>query len=137
MLKSGKKYKAIFMVMTILAIIGYLIYSGIRDTMVYYLTVSEALAKSPAELTETIKVAGTVTPGSVQWEPRTLDLTFTMSDTAAGPETGTAPLLAVDYQGAVPDPFKPGREVIVEGAYRGNGRFVATAIMPKCASKYE
>ena len=70
MLKSGKKYKAIFMVMTILAIIGYLIYSGIRDTMVYYLTVSEALAKSPAELTETIKVACTVTPGSVQWEPR-------------------------------------------------------------------
>ena len=51
-----------------------------------------------------------------------------------GDEKGT---LDVDYRGVVPDSFKPGGEVIVEGKYNKDGKFLATAIMPKCASKYE
>jgi cytochrome c-type biogenesis protein CcmE len=44
--------------------------------------------------------------------------------------------IAVDYKGVVPDSFKPGREVVIEGTYAGDGRFKAITIMPKCASKY-
>ena len=128
-MKTRKKYKAIAISAVILMVIGYLIYTGLRDTMVFYLTVSEVMAKSPAELTDTQKVGGIVTAESVQWDPKTLKLSFKLEDQQAN--------LVVNYSGVVPDSFKPGSEVIVEGTYRGDGSFWATTIMPKCASKYE
>ena len=128
-MKRKINYKPIVISAVILLVIGYLIYTGLRDTMVFYLTVSEVLAKTPEELTETQKVGGTVTAGSVQWEPKTLKLSFKLEDKQAN--------LFVNYSGVVPDSFKPGAEVIVEGTYRGDGTFWATTIMPKCASKYE
>jgi cytochrome c-type biogenesis protein CcmE len=128
-MKKRTKHKPIIISAVILIVIGYLIYSGLRDTMVFYLTVSEVLAMTPAELTETQKVGGTVTVGSVQWDPKTLKLSFNLEDKQAN--------LLVNYAGVVPDSFKPGAEVIVEGIYRGEGNFQATTIMPKCASKYE
>jgi cytochrome c-type biogenesis protein CcmE len=57
-----------------------------------------------------------------------LRLLFTIQDEKAS--------IAVDYEGVVPDSFKPGGEIIVEGTYTGDGKFKATTIMPKCASKY-
>jgi cytochrome c-type biogenesis protein CcmE len=128
-LKRKIKYKPIVISAVILMVIGYLIYTGLRDTMVFYLTVSEVMAKSPEDLTDTQKVGGIVNAGSVQWEPKTLKLSFRLEDEQAN--------LVVNYSGVVPDSFKPGSEVIVEGTYRGDGSFWATTIMPKCASKYE
>ena len=128
-MKRKIKYKPIVISAVILMVIGYLIYTGLRDTMVFYLTVSEVMAKSPEDLTDTQKVGGIVNAGSVQWEPKTLNLSFRLEDEQAN--------LLVNYSGVVPDSFKPGSEVIVEGTYRGDGSFWATTIMPKCASKYE
>ena len=128
-MKRRIKYKPIVISAVILMVIGYLIYTGLRDTVVFYLTVSEVMAKSPEDLTDTQKVGGIVTAGSVQWEPKTLKLSFRLEDEQAN--------LVVNYSGVVPDSFKPGTEVIVEGTYRGDGSFWATTIMPKCASKYE
>jgi cytochrome c-type biogenesis protein CcmE len=128
-LKKKLQYKPIIISAVILLVIGYLIYTGLRDTMVFYLTVSEVMAKTPGDLTDTQKVGGIVTAGSVQWDPKTLKLSFKLEDQQAG--------LIVNYSGVVPDSFKPGTEVIVEGTYRGDGTFWATTIMPKCASKYE
>ena len=124
-----KKLKPIIIAFVIFGIIGYLIYAGLRDTMTYYLTVSEVLANTTGESNEPIRVGGLVSPSSVQWDPKELRLSFTLEEKAAS--------LAVEYQGVVPDSFKPGIEVVLEGIYTGNGRFTATTIMPKCASKYE
>jgi cytochrome c-type biogenesis protein CcmE len=128
-LKKRRKYKPLIISAVILTVIVYLIYTGLRDTMVFYLTVSEVMAMSPEDLTDTQKVGGIVTTGSVQWDPKTLKLSFKLEDEQAN--------LVVNYSGVVPDSFKPGTEVIVEGTYRGDGSFWATTIMPKCASKYE
>ena len=128
-MKKSIKYKPIIISAVIVLVIGYLIYTGLRDTMVFYLTVSEVLAQPPDDLTQTQKVGGIVAADSVQWEPKTLKLSFKLEDKQAN--------LLVNYSGVVPDSFKPGTEVIVEGTYRGDGKFGATTIMPKCASKYE
>ena len=128
-MKKKLQYKPIIISAVILLVIGYLIYTGLRDTMVFYLTVSEVMAKPPEDLTDTQKVGGIVTAGSVQWDPKTLKLSFKLEDQQAG--------LIINYSGVVPDSFKPGTEVIVEGTYKGDGKFKATTIMPKCASKYE
>lgn len=42
----------------------------------------------------------------------------------------------VEYKGVVPDTFKPGAEVIVEGGM-GQDSFLAKSLMTKCPSKYE
>jgi len=123
------KFKPVLISIIIVSIIGYLIYTGLRDTMTYYLTVSEVLAKSSEIQNQTIRVGGNVSPNSVQWDPKDLRLLCKIEDDKSS--------LNVDYRGVVPDSFKPGREVVVEGTYKSNGQFVATTIMPKCASKYE
>ena len=42
----------------------------------------------------------------------------------------------VSYRGAVPDTFKPGAEVIVEGGM-SDRHFAARTLMTKCPSKYQ
>jgi cytochrome c-type biogenesis protein CcmE len=121
--------KIIIISLVTLSIFGYLIYTGVRDTMTYYLTVSEVLARPLKSPEEIVRVGGNVTVDSVKWDQKDLRLFFTMKDENSS--------LNIDYSGVIPDSFKPGREVIIEGVYRGDGQFVATTIMPKCASKYE
>ena len=128
-MKKRKKLKPILISVVILSVIGYLIFTGIRDTMTYFLTVSEVLAKSPETQTDTLRVGGKVSPSSVQWDPKELKLLFKIEDEKSS--------LNVHYKGVVPDSFKPGGEVVIEGKYIADGQFTATTIMPKCASKYE
>jgi cytochrome c-type biogenesis protein CcmE len=127
--KKKRRLKIIMVSSIVLSIIGYLTYSGIRDTMVYYLTVSELLAKGPSGENVGLRVAGEVIPDSVQWNPKDLKLSFRIRDGESS--------LHVDYQGVVPDSFKPGKEVIVEGKYTAEGFFRAATIMPTCPSKYD
>jgi cytochrome c-type biogenesis protein CcmE len=44
--------------------------------------------------------------------------------------------LPVAYQGTVPDTFKPGNDVVVEGKLDSSHIFEAKSILTKCASKY-
>ena len=45
--------------------------------------------------------------------------------------------IEVNYSGAVPDTFKAGAEVIVEGGMGPEGQFKAKTLMTKCPSKYQ
>jgi cytochrome c-type biogenesis protein CcmE len=45
--------------------------------------------------------------------------------------------LPVVYQGVVPDTFRVGNEVVIEGQLNSDGIFQADTLMPKCPSKYE
>ena len=51
--------------------------------------------------------------------------------------SGSGASLPVFYSGAVPDTFKVGNQVVVEGEYTAAGIFEADAIIVKCGSKYE
>lgn len=128
-MKKNRKLKPVVISCIIVSIIGYLIYAGLRDTMTYYLTVSELLAQPSYAQEQTVRVGGMVSPDSVKWDPKELKLVFKIEDEKSS--------LNVDYRGVVPDSFKPANEVVIEGAYSSNGQFTATTIMPKCASKYE
>ena len=125
-----KKRKRKLILITVLAIsvIGYLVYAGIRDTMVYYLTVSELVQQGLQSSNGGVRVGGKVLEGSIIWDPKDLRLRFIMRDDRA--------TLPVVYQGVVPDSFKQGRKVIIEGIY-ADGLFTASQIMPTCPSRYE
>lgn len=131
-----KKSKFLLGGLLIVGAVGYLIYTGIRETSTYYLTIEEFLPQREAFVNESIRLAGRVQDGSVQWDPKTLRLSFVL-----GPFTPTADSpppagIAVHYQGVLPDMFAEGRDVIVEG--RSDGTVLrATTVMTSCPSKYE
>jgi cytochrome c-type biogenesis protein CcmE len=45
--------------------------------------------------------------------------------------------MPVSYRGTVPDLFKAGADVVVEGKLNAAGTFEADVLLTKCASKYD
>jgi cytochrome c-type biogenesis protein CcmE len=115
----------------IVAAVTYLVYTGIRETSVYYFTIDEFLAKREAMADEDVRVAGRVKADSVDWNPATLHLQFHL---ASFDGAGAVP---VAYQGILPDMFAEGRDVIVEGRYSTTGTLEARTLLTSCPSKYE
>ena len=133
------KRKFFFGTLLIVSAVGYLMYTGIRETSTYYLTIEEFLLKREALANEGVRVAGRVQAGSVEWNPKNLNLRFILAPfKEEGATLGDG--VAVQYQGILPDMFAEGRDVIVEGRYTaervGNVLF-ATTVMTSCPSKYE
>lgn len=116
-------------------LVGYLMVTGMQDSMVYYHTPTELLARSAADpgyADVGVKVGGRVMPGSVEFDQRSLDLRFIIVDIER-PET----TFAVHYQGPLPDTFQEGSDVVVEGKYSQAGGFEASTVLTKCGSRYE
>ena len=108
--------------------IGYLGYMGFQGSATYYYTVSELLDQGSSIYGENVRVNGQVAPGSIEQEPGDFIMRFNMI------EGGQS--LPVVYQGAVPDTFKVGNEVVVEGYLNSTSIFQANTILVKCPSKY-
>ena len=108
--------------------IGYLGYTGFVGGATYYYTVSELTEQGSSIYGENVRVNGQAVPGSVQQETAGRTLRFTITD---GEES-----LAVIYHGVVPDSFKVGNDVVVEGHLDSDGIFQANTLMAKCPSKY-
>jgi cytochrome c-type biogenesis protein CcmE len=45
--------------------------------------------------------------------------------------------MPVTYTGIVPDIFRAGAQVVVEGRYSGQGAFQAQTLLTKCPSKFQ
>ncbi len=103
--------------MVIVGAIAYLMYTGIRETSSYYLTIQEFLPKRDQYGEAPLRVAGRVKAGSTDYEARSLRLRFELTAFAdAGHQDASVP---VSFTGILPDMFADGRDVIVEGRYRG------------------
>jgi cytochrome c-type biogenesis protein CcmE len=113
----------------IVSAVGYLIFTAVQTSAVYYLTVGELLAAGPAVRDQPVRVAGNVVTGSIRREPTSMVVHFEAED-----PSGRIP---VTYRGVLPDIFGDGVEVVVEGRYQGDGVFTAATLLAKCPSKFE
>lgn len=112
--------------------LGYLLFTGMSQDSVYFLNVSEALAMEPEQRSQA-RLFGTVADDRIERKSGSLGVAFDLQD-----KDNVHSVIRVDYGGAVPDTFKPGVEVIVEGSFVHEGReFSATQLMTKCPSKYQ
>ena len=112
--------------------VGYLIFSGISENSVYFLNVSEALAM-PADKLQSARLFGTVKGEGIARLENGPGVKFQLEDNDKAGQT-----LWVVFSGAVPDTFKAGAEVIVEGSFANkNEAFKAEVLMTKCPSKYQ
>ena len=87
---------------------------------------SQVLTAAPGTKTE---MNGTVVPGSVKQVGE--GIKFEVED-----RNGGSPI-PVSYTGSIPDPFRGGREIVLEGAVKG-GTFVGEpeTLITKCPSKF-
>ncbi len=112
--------------------LGWLIFSGVSENSVYFANVSEALAL-PEEGLKNARLFGVVDGADLTGGPGTMGASFRLLD-----KDDPAKSIMVTYVGAVPDTFKPGVDVIVEGGRQpGQEAFTARTLMTKCPSKYE
>lgn len=82
------------------------------------LTVSELRSQAESLQDSPLTVEGKVTPGSVDWDEGAQVIRFVLTD---GKES-----LRITYQGIMPDGFKPGNELKVQGRYGADGIFEAS-----------
>ena len=127
--RPGKSTYCIALIL-FLASIAYLTHFGLCDGSMPFVNVGEVLA-APAGKLDKAKIFGTVATGGVSFAPDRLGARFRLAD-----KDNASLTLWVDYQGALPDTFREGAEVIVEGRLRTTG-FNATSVITKCPSKYE
>ncbi len=111
--------------------VGWLVWSGINENSVYFLNVSEALAAQPDTLKQA-RLFGTVAETGLEKHTQTPGVDFILQD-----KDDAAKTIAIVYTGVVPDTFKAGAEVIVEGGLTPTGHFAAKTLMTKCPSKYQ
>lgn len=104
--------------------VGYLIFTASGASAEYYVTVSELRAHPTSG---DVRVAGVV-QDDVQKSQDGLRVTFTEKD-------GTASM-PVEYNGTLPDIFKPGITVVVEGRMGADGVFHARTLLAKCPSRF-
>ena len=108
--------------------ISYLAYAGMQKGWVYTLGVDQYLAK-PEQKGQRIRLCGTVAEEGVEVRKAQMSARFFIK--------GEKEQIAVAYKGVVPDMFKAGAEVVVEGKQNAAGVFESDTLMTKCASKYE
>src|SRR3954467_10968803 len=126
----GKSLRLTSLTLLVIATVGYLVATGVKQTGMQYMTVTELSRLDRAPKSEGFRLDGTVAPGTVVYDQRTPKLEFKMTD---GKER-----IAVVYDGLMPDAFADGREVVVEGAYHHEDRALhASKLVTKCPSKYE
>jgi cytochrome c-type biogenesis protein CcmE len=111
----------------IVVALGYMIYAGVTQSAVYFVTPAEIQAAPVAG--KAYRLGGLVAPGSLKWEPRTLELTFTLTDGKAS--------VPVHHKGTPPDLFGEGRGAVVEGSWNSGGYFKATLILAKHSEEYK
>src|SRR3972149_5893519 len=105
----------------VLSALSFLVYTGLSDNMVYYFRVDEFVGKASMLSGETIKLNGTVAQESIRKEGMQYD--FIVEGTRKNQ-------VKVSYRGVVPDTFREGSDVVVEGVYDGAaGVFRCTTLM--------
>lgn len=126
----SSRIRLILVSLAVIGSVAYLILSGVKQTGLHYMTVSElAQAEKPPEQGG-FRLDGRVAIGSVQYDQKIPHLLFQMTD---GHE-----VIGVVYNGLMPDAFGQGREVVVEGTFDHRSRTLnATKLVTKCPSKYE
>lgn len=115
----------------IITTVAFLIFTAVDQTRMYMVTVSEYLEADQAFADSTVRVAGRVAPGSIEWDQQKLRLNFTLDDMEQDQS------IEVSYEGILPDMFAEERDVVVEGPYAGAQAFEADTIITSCPSKYE
>lgn len=112
----------------IIAALGYVIFAGVKNAAVYYLTPSEFRAQRGGG-DRFVRIAGRVDASSIRRDEATQMWEFVLYDAGAR--------IPVRYRGVPPDLFTVTREAIVEGRQGADGVFAAQTLMATHPTVYQ
>lgn len=154
--QAGTASRAKFIIggLLIVAAIAYLIITSTRASAQYFLTVDELAEKGGSVMGRDVRVSGAVIGDSIQYDPQTLTLRFTVAHVPGDnkdieAQGGLAEVLhqavmdpgrthlQVVYEGPRPDLLRHEAQAIMTGQLGENGVFYANELLLKCPTKYE
>ncbi len=125
MTRKGKRLTLIAGAMAVLGVAAGLMLFALRDNIVFFYTPSE-LAKKEVAAGARLRIGGLVQEGSVVKNGQ--DVNFTITDKTSD--------LAVSYTGLLPDLFREGQGVVVDGVLQQGGAFRADSVLAKHDERY-
>ncbi|MBG0803688.1 cytochrome c maturation protein CcmE [Methylocystis sp. H4A] len=125
MTRKGKRLTLIAGAMAILALAAGLMLFALRDNIVFFYTPSE-LAKKQTASGARLRIGGLVKEGTVVKNGQ--DVRFTVTDKTSD--------LTVSYTGLLPDLFREGQGVVVDGVLQPDGAFRADSVLAKHDERY-
>ncbi len=151
---KANRMKFIMGGLLILAAVVYLIISSTKASAQYFVTIDELNSNKSQNLNRDLRVSGAVIGDSIQYDPATLKLTFTVANVPGDnneieAQGGLAKVLhaavvnpnsdkmQVVYVGPKPDLLRNEAQAIMTGRLGDDGVFTATELLLKCPTKYE
>lgn len=152
--KSAGKMKFIVGGLLIVAAIVYLIMSSAQANAQYFMTIDEVGANGSDLQGRDLRVSGAVVGDSIQYDPQSLTLTFTVAHIPGDNKEieqagGLAEVLhlavsdpsrskmEVVYNGPKPDLLRNEAQAIMTGSIGQDGKFYAEELLLKCPTRYE
>ena len=124
----SRKRLRLYLVLASLVVLGIaatLSLRALNEDLVFFLSPTQ-IAGSQPNTGQQIRLGGLVESGSVQKSGETV--LFSVTDLSNN--------VKVSYRGLLPDLFREGQGVVVEGAFDGSGQFVASEVLAKHDETY-
>jgi cytochrome c-type biogenesis protein CcmE len=124
----SRKRLRLYLVLATLVVLGIaatLVLRALNEELVFFLSPTQIAEKQPSE-GQQIRLGGLVETGSVEKSGETV--VFSVTDLSNN--------VKVSYRGLLPDLFREGQGVVVEGAFDGAGQFVAREVLAKHDETY-
>ena len=152
--RGGSRLKFILGGVLILAAVIYLIASSTQANAQYFLTIHELMTNKSDNLGRSVRISGAVVGDSIQYDAKTLTLSFTVADVPGDnkeieAQGGLAKVLheavidptrarmQISYTGPKPDLLRDEAQAIMTGQLGQDGVFHADELLLKCPTKYE
>jgi cytochrome c-type biogenesis protein CcmE len=124
----SRKRLRLYLVLATLVVLGIaatLILRALNEELVFFLSPTQIAEKRP-DAGQQVRLGGLVEAGSVEKSGETV--AFSVTDLSNN--------IRVTYRGLLPDLFREGQGVVVEGAFDGSGQFVASEVLAKHDETY-
>lgn len=121
-----KRFGIIAAVVVMASGLGYVLWGGLEQNLVYFVTPTELQAKGQSAVGNPVRLGGVVANGTINFSGNVL--TFSITD-----DHQQIPVVTTKTP---PQMFKEGMGVVVEGALQADGRFNAERLMIKHGNEY-
>jgi cytochrome c-type biogenesis protein CcmE len=152
--RFGGRVKFIIGGLLIIAAIAYLIISSTKANAEYFFTIDELQSRGQSVVGQNVRISGAVIGDSIQYDPQTLSLNFTIANVPADnkqieAQGGLATVLhaavtdpsrsrmQIVYLGPKPDLLRDEAQAIMTGHIGADNIFYADELLLKCPTKYE
>ena len=127
MMPRYRRLAAVVRVVAGVAVAAALALKAFNKNILYYYTPSQ-VAAGQARPGQMFRMGGLVANGSVQREPGSMTVRFTLTDMQHS--------VPIVYTGILPDLFREGQGIVVHGALSADGKFTADDVLAKHDEKY-